>query len=117
VRAGPTPATGPTLSTHVLDTERGLPAAGVPVELSRDGQSLAQAETDADGRIADLAGGPLGEGQYQLAFDVAAYFRVQGRQAPFLQRVSIEFLAQAVDRHYHVPLLLSPYACTSYRGS
>ena len=108
---------GPTLSTHVLDTERGVPAAGVVVELSQAGRSLARAETDADGRIHDLAGGALGEGMYQLAFEVAAYFEALGRPAPFLRRVSIDFHARAADRHYHVPLLLSPYACTSYRGS
>jgi 5-hydroxyisourate hydrolase len=108
---------GSTVSTHVLDTERGVPAAGVPVELSRVGRSVAQAQTDADGRIADLAGGPLPAGQYVLAFDVAAYFQAQGRPDPFLRRVSIEFQVQAADRYCHVPLLLSPYACTSYRGS
>jgi 5-hydroxyisourate hydrolase len=108
---------GPTLSTHVLDAERGMPAAGVLVELSQAGRPVARAETDLDGRIADLAGGPLAEGFYELAFDVAAYFASQGRPAPFLWRVSIEFQAQATDRHYHLPLLLSPYACTTYRGS
>ena len=108
---------GPTLSTHVLDTERGLPAAGVPVVLLRDGRSVARAETGADGRVTDLAGAPLAEGRYELAFDVAAYFRARGRPAPFLQRVVIEFQAQPADQHYHVPLLLSAFACTSYRGS
>ena len=108
---------GPTLSTHVLDTERGLPAVGVPVELVLSGRPIARASTDADGRIADLGGGPLDAGAYVLTFDVAAYFEAHGRQAPFLRRVSIEFQAHAADRHYHVPLLVSPYACTSYRGS
>jgi 5-hydroxyisourate hydrolase len=107
---------GPTLSTHVLDTERGLPAAGVPVELSQAGRPLALGLTDANGRIADLAAGPLRQGEYQLAFDVAAYFRTQGREAPFLRRVVLEFRA-GDEAHYHVPLLLSPYACTTYRGS
>ena len=106
---------GPTLSTHVLDAERGVPAAGVPVELSQAGRRIAQAVTDADGRVADLA--QLTEARYIIAFDVAAYFQAQGRPASFLQRVSIEFRASAADRHYHLPLLLSPFACTMYRGS
>jgi 5-hydroxyisourate hydrolase len=103
------------LSTHVLDTERGLPAGGVPVELVQAGRSVAQGLTDSDGRVAHLAS--VDTGEYVLTFDVAAYFQAQGRPAPFLRRVSIAFQAHAADRHYHVPLLLSPYACTSYRGS
>jgi 5-hydroxyisourate hydrolase len=107
-----------TLSTHVLDIERGAPAAGVPIALYRGEQHLALTETNADGRIADLAGGAsLETGRYRLVFDVAAYFARQGRPAPFLQCVSLEFQVNAADAHYHVPLLLSPYACTSYRGS
>jgi 5-hydroxyisourate hydrolase len=107
-----------TLSTHVLDIERGAPAAGVPIALYRGEQRLTLAETNADGRVADLSGGSsLEAGSYRLVFDVAAYFGRQGRTAGFLQRVSIEFQVDAADPHYHVPLLLSPYACTSYRGS
>jgi len=106
-----------TLSTHVLDVERGVPATGVPIALFRGDRALAQAETNADGRIADLAGGSVDAGMYRLVFDVAAYFTKLERAAPFLQRVSIEFEVHAADAHYHVPLLLSPYACTSYRGS
>jgi len=106
------------LSTHVLDIERGAPAAGVPIALYRGEQRLTLAETNADGRIADLAGGSsLAAGTYRLVFEVAAYFARQGRAAPFLERVSIEFQINPADPHYHVPLLLSPYACTSYRGS
>jgi 5-hydroxyisourate hydrolase len=107
-----------TLSTHVLDIEHGAPAAGVPIALYQGEQLLAMAETNANGRIADLAGGSLLEaGSYRLVFDVAAYFARLGRAAPFLQRVSVEFQVNAADAHYHVPLLLSPYACTAYRGS
>ena len=106
------------LSTHVLDIERGAPAAGVPIALYRGEQRLTLAETNADGRIADLASGSsLTAGTYRLVFEVAAYFARQGRAAPFLERVSIEFQVNPADPHYHVPLLLSPYACTSYRGS
>ncbi len=107
-----------TLSTHVLDIERGAPAVGVPIALYQGEQPLAVAETNADGRIADLTGGSsLEAGSYRLVFDVAAYFARQGRAVVFLQRVSIDFQVNAADPHYHVPLLLSPYACTSYRGS
>ena len=106
-----------TLSTHVLDVERGVPAAGVPVALYRDAEHLRSLETNADGHIANLAGAALAAGVYRITFDVAAYFHAQGRPAPFLQRVTIEFEATSTEQHYHVPLLLSPYACTSYRGS
>jgi 5-hydroxyisourate hydrolase len=106
-----------TLSTHVLDLERGTPAPGVHVWLFAGERVLAERETDAGGRIADLAGGSLAPGTYRLVFDVAAYFAAQARPAPFLQRVSIEFQADATSPHYHVPLLMTAYACTSYRGS
>lgn len=106
-----------TLSTHVLDTERGLPAAGVPVQLYAGERLLAEARTNADGRVADLAGTSLEPGAYRLVFDVAAYFAGHGRLAPFLRRVSLDFSLDGSLPHLHVPLLLSPYACTSYRGS
>jgi 5-hydroxyisourate hydrolase len=105
------------LSTHVLDVERGVPAAGVLISLYRGEQLVAHAETDADGRVGNLAGGAVEPGIYRLVFDVAAYFATEQRTAPFLQRVSIEFQVNVADDHCHVPLLLSPYACTSYRGS
>ncbi len=105
------------LSTHVLDVERGSPARGLLVELYRAEQRLARAETNADGRVPDLAGGSVEPGTYRLVFDVAAYFAIQGRSAPFLQRVSLEFGVRAADAHHHIPLLLSAYACTAYRGS
>lgn len=111
----------PSISTHVLDTERGEPAEGVPVALARwDGSRLvrlAEAETNADGRIADLLGGPLEPGGYQIIFDVAAYFRELDGDVPFLSRVTIDFEIGDDTRHYHVPLLISRYACSSYRGS
>jgi 5-hydroxyisourate hydrolase len=106
-----------TLSTHVLDTEQGTPATGVSVALYRGDQPLAKAETNADGRIPDLARGSLDPGTYRLVFEVAAYYAAQGRPAPFLQSVTVEFRVGASDRHCHIPLLLSPYACTTYRGS
>jgi 5-hydroxyisourate hydrolase len=106
-----------TLSTHVLDTERGTPAAGVPVALYSHERLLAHGVTNADGRIPDLAGSSLDPGRYRLVFNVAGYFQAHGRPAPFLQSVSVEFRLDSSQPHAHVPLLLSPYACTSYRGS
>jgi 5-hydroxyisourate hydrolase len=104
-----------TLSTHVLDVERGIPAPAVPVALYRSETLLAEARTNADGRIALLA--TLDAGTYRIAFDAGAYFASQGRAAPFLKRVMLDFEVDPATPHYHVPLLLSAYACTSYRGS
>jgi 5-hydroxyisourate hydrolase len=93
------------VSTHVLDTERGRPAAGVRIELRRGGELVAEGETAEDGRIRELAAG-LDPGPYRLVFNPSS---------PFFRRIELEI---ALDEgHYHVPLLLSPYACTTYRGS
>lgn len=104
------------LSTHVLDTEQGRPAAGVRVGLYRGEQLLAENITNGDGRIGALAES-LSRDVYRLVFDVATYYSAQGRSAPFLQRVTVEFAVGPSERHLHIPLLLSPYACTTYRGS
>ena len=93
------------LSTHVLDTERGRPASGVRVELLREGRLVAAAETDADGRVAELAGG-IEPGSYRLVFHPPS---------PFFRRVELELALEG--GHYHVPLLLSPFLCAIYRGS
>jgi 5-hydroxyisourate hydrolase len=93
------------LSTHVLDTERGQPAAGVRVELYRGDDRLAEQATDDDGRIADLAPG-LEPGVYRLVFHPPS---------PFFRRVELE--VELGEGHTHVPLLVSSYACASYRGS
>lgn len=93
------------LSTHVLDTERGRPAAGVRVEVYRGTERLAEQTTDDDGRIGDLAPG-LGEGVYRLVFHPTS---------PFFRRIELE--VELGDGHTHVPLLVSSYACASYRGS
>ena len=106
-----------TLSTHVLDTERGTPAAGVPVALFRGQQRLARVLTNQDGRIPDLSSGPLDAGSYRIVFELAGYLEAHGRPAPFLQLVSVDFRVDAQVPHYHIPLLVSPYACTTYRGS
>jgi 5-hydroxyisourate hydrolase len=103
------------LSTHVLDVERGAPAVGVLVSLFQGDQLLASAATDANGRVANL--GVIAPGEYRLVFEVAEYLRAQARPAPFLQRVSLDFQIDPAQSHYHVPLLMTAYACTSYRGS
>ena len=93
------------LSTHVLDTGAGRPAAGVLVELVREGMVVGSAETNDDGRIAEL-GAELEPGAYRLVFHPPS---------PFFRRVELEVALD--DGHYHVPLLVSPYGCASYRGS
>jgi 5-hydroxyisourate hydrolase len=111
------------LTTHVLDTAHGRPAAGLRVVLTRlaDGAVLADRVTNSDGRVDDpLLDGPEARpGPYELAFHVAGYFREQGAplaEPPFLDVVPIRF-AMAQDAHYHVPLLVSPWAYSTYRGS
>ena len=93
------------VSTHVLDTAAGRPAAGVRVELARQRVVVASGMTDAHGRIAELAG-DLQPGRYELMF---------WPPSPFFTRVELE--VELEDGHYHVPLLVSPYGCASYRGS
>ena len=93
------------ISTHVLDTGRGVPATGIRVQLFRGDELVADAETDGDGRIRDLAG--VEPGTYRIVFHA---------NSPFFKRVEAEIEIEA-GRDYHVPLLLSPYACAIYRGS
>jgi 5-hydroxyisourate hydrolase len=94
-----------TVSTHVLDTERGAPASGVHVELLRaDGTLAGEGITDGDGRIRDLA--DAGPGTYRIVFHPPS---------PFFKRVELEL--DLGDGHYHVPLLVSSFACATYRGS
>jgi 5-hydroxyisourate hydrolase len=101
------------LSTHVLDTARGRPAHGVPVRLYEEDVVLATGTTDADGRIALVP--VLAPGIYRLWFDVASYAAATGQDS-FFPEVSVTFTV-ADERHYHVPLLLSPFAFSTYRGS
>jgi 5-hydroxyisourate hydrolase len=109
-----------TLSTHVLDAGSGQPAAGVRVALDRrdgDGwQPLGEGVTDDDGRVRDLAPGDLGAGVHRLVFATGEYFAATG-QTGFYPEVSVVFEVAGADRHYHVPLLLSPFAFSTYRGS
>ena len=110
----------PTISTHVLDTTRGEPAAGVAVLLfrleARERTLLGTRETDDDGRIGDV-GGPLAPGRYGLSFEVATYYKKRGDPPPFLERVTIDFEITGARARYHIPLLMSPFSCASYRGS
>jgi 5-hydroxyisourate hydrolase len=115
------------LSTHVLDTAHGCPAAGMQVTLQRLDDSgtpttLREVTLDADGR----AGGPLldantmAAGRYRLLFNVAPYFRARGLQLPeppFIDVVQLDFGMADAGGHYHVPLLVSPWSYSTYRGS
>jgi 5-hydroxyisourate hydrolase len=110
------------VSTHVLDTGRGRPAAGVPVELffqdSGRWRRLAGGTTDPDGRLRDVGGGAAGltAGRYRLVFDTAAYFAATGQRG-FYPEASVTFDCDDATAHYHVPLLLSAFAYSTYRGS
>lgn len=111
-----------TLSTHVLDTSIGRPAAGMAVCLERlEGGAwieLSRTATNDDGRVAALlpAGAPVSPGVFRLAFDAAAYFAARA-QDTFYTSITIEFLVRDVAQHYHVPLLVSPFGYSTYRGS
>jgi 5-hydroxyisourate hydrolase len=129
-----------TVSTHVLDSALGRPAAGVPVRLEYLGSGgpagagaggnggppaaggnsgpaqVAAAVTDEDGRVGELGPGGLRPGTYRVVFDTAAYFARSGQRA-FYPEVAISFLIEAAGGHYHVPLVLSPFAYATYRGS
>jgi len=101
-----------TLSTHVLDTAAGRPAVGVLVRLeTRDGRPLGEATTDADGRVGALGPDSLDPGDYALRFDTGSY--VDG----FYPEVVVTFTIADPGEHYHVPLLLSPFGYSTYRGS
>ena len=102
------------LSTHVLDAALGRPAVGVPVRLERGGETVAHAVTDADGRVPEL--GELTTGTHRIAFDTAAYFAAVGTVG-FYPEVVVAFTVTDPGRHHHVPLLLSPFAYSTYRGS
>jgi 5-hydroxyisourate hydrolase len=113
------------LTTHVLDTAAGKPAAGVNLELSRLGgtpELLLTASTNHDGRCDGplLEGAAMTAGEYQLVFQVADYFRRQGTilpDPPFLSTVVLRFGIADGSLHYHVPLLVSPWSYSTYRGS
>jgi hydroxyisourate hydrolase len=105
----------PTISSHVLDTSRGAPAAGVRIDLSVVGvdgleTAVGSSVTDADGRVADLLGVPLSAGTYRLRFSV-------GERSPFFVGLAVDVRVDDVGRSYHVPLLLSPFGLSLYLGS
>ena len=119
-----------TISTHVLDVSLGKPAAGVPVliESVREPKAgdahdlrdvtIGAGTTDVDGRLRDFltAGGSLAQGVYRLRFDVATYFKTTSRET-FYPEIAVLFRVGATDEHYHVPVLISPYGYSTYRGS
>lgn len=119
------------ITTHVLDTSRGRPAAGIPVTLWKElpagegadrWQRLASAVTDADGRVGDFFAGDadaragFGPGTYRLIFAVGDYLSGSGTPT-FYSDIPIIFAVHAMDEHYHVPLLLNPFGYSTYRGS
>jgi len=110
------------LTTHVLDTARGRPAAGVAITVYRAGDGgwiqVGQGATDADGRCRNLLppDRPLAAGRYRLCFETGAWFHAEGIDA-FHPDVNITFDVRQSGEHYHVPLLISPFGYTTYRGS
>ncbi len=112
-----------TISTHVLDTALGRPASGMAIALERlpadaDPELIGEGITDADGRLRDLLhpGETLEPGDYRLHFDTEGYLAAQQRDV-FYPAVTVDFRVSAAGGHYHVPLLLSPYGYSTYRGS
>ena len=110
------------VSTHVLDTSIGRPASGMAVRLERlDGDAwieLSRTATNDEGRVAALlpGGAPVSTGTFRLTFDAAAYFAARA-QDTFYPSIAIEFVVRDLAQHYHVPLLLSPFGYSTYRGS
>ncbi len=109
------------ITTHVLDTSRGRPAAGIRVTLEArtdagDWRAVGRGETDADGRLKSLTGEALGEGVYRLTFETEGYFAAQAEETFYPQAVVV-FRVRDASEHYHVPLLVSPFGYSTYRGS
>jgi len=104
------------ISTHILDTSAGRPAPGVTVELSHEGQVVGSGVTDADGRLMELGPERLDAGTYRLHFATGEYFQQTGRET-FYPSVSIDFSVGDPEQHFHVPLLISPFGFSTYRGS
>jgi 5-hydroxyisourate hydrolase len=111
-----------TLSTHVLDTAKGTPAEGMPITLERstgkdEWQQLSQSVTNADGRVTDLCpDGKINAGVFRLTFDTKAYFEKNNTKG-FYPCASIVFQVEEGQAHYHVPLLISGWGYSTYRGS
>jgi len=102
------------ISTHVLDTAKGLPAAGIKVSLSRRARGawspVANAVTDTDGRVKEFGSAPIEPGDYRLEFDTAAY-------SAFYPEVSVVFTVKDAEAHHHIPLLLAPFGYSTYKGT
>ena len=114
--------TVPTISTHVLDAQTGLPAGGLHVTLYKLGEDdrpirLTQILTDEDGRVRDLLERPMSPGTYRLEFNLAGARGPGTGDDRFFRRLSIDLRVDDVARSYHVPLLMAPYSLTTYRGS
>lgn len=107
-----------TVSTHVLDTSRGQPAGGVKISLQRGDEIIGSGVSDNDGRVKNLLaeGRQLGIGLHRLVFEVGEYFSSRSSES-FYERITIEFVVSSESDHYHVPLLLSPFGYSTYRGS
>lgn len=110
------------LTTHVLDTANGAPASSVPIELWRledERTLLKETKTNDDGRTDEplVEPGDLGTGTYELVFRVGDYFAANDADPPFLDAVPVRFSVADPDAHYHVPLLVSPWSYSTYRGS
>lgn len=115
------------LSTHVLDTVRGIPAKGVEVQLwevnsDDDRMLINESRTNSDGRVPSLFinDNEIRQGNYEIVFFVGNYFKLKGDDVsnpPFLNEVPIRFAISDVNSHYHVPLLISPWSYSTYRGS
>ncbi|GAB2989353.1 hydroxyisourate hydrolase [Amycolatopsis acidiphila] len=101
------------VTTHVLDAAAGRPARGIPVRLETQGTLVAEGHTDDDGRIRDLGPEELAPGVYRLVFDTAAYLGPDG----FFPEITVTFRITDAHAHHHVPILLSPFAYSTYRGS
>lgn len=111
------------VTTHILDTALGSPARGVPVRLDAAAdrertswKTIAEGRTNDDGRVPDLGPDQLAAGYYRVVFDTGAYFAATGQRG-FYPEATVVFDLAEEDAHYHVPLLLSPFAYSTYRGS
>ncbi|MBU9819337.1 hydroxyisourate hydrolase [Rahnella sp. Lac-M11] len=108
------------ITTHILDTSLGQPAADVRVWLeSLDGQKItriSETQTDADGRAAKLTPEPVASGHYRLCADIGAYFKATGRETLYHTAI-VDVMIDGEQDHYHLPLLISPYSYSTYRGS
>ncbi|MCX8959242.1 hydroxyisourate hydrolase [Erwinia psidii] len=109
-----------TITTHILDTALGRPAAGVRISLEqKSGEgwlTVASGCTDADGRVKNLTPESLATGHYRLIADIGDYFAAGGRDALYVS-AQIDFILQEADSHYHLPFLVSPWSWSTYRGS